>query len=139
MNSFQGLVGAVFEGIGVSLGSFVGGYLFQSIGGSATFRLFSMGASVCLVVHVVVQKVYARFAGSFGKSGGGDGIETDRDRPTQVVYMASGGEGERGRGDDNKTGATTNASIGQEDEKASRVLLVVDDLGMEEVPLNHHH
>ncbi|CAO1428232.1 unnamed protein product [Diamesa hyperborea] len=40
--TIQGLVGAVFEGIGVSMGSLIGGLLMQNIGGSATFKLFSI-------------------------------------------------------------------------------------------------
>lgn len=53
----------------MSLGSFIAGLMFNSIGGSATFQWFSIGALVFLVVHVLIQKVYARFAGSIGKSG----------------------------------------------------------------------
>lgn len=60
-------MGAVFEGVGVSIGSLVGGIMFSKVGGSATFRWFGLGAMVFMVIHVVVQKLYARIVGSFGK------------------------------------------------------------------------
>lgn len=71
----------------MSLGSFIAGVLFSNIGGSATFRLFSIGALVCLVLHVVVQKVYERFAGSFGKAGE---VVAGHDMPNQIVYLHNG-------------------------------------------------
>ncbi|XP_059489344.1 major facilitator superfamily domain-containing protein 6-A isoform X2 [Neocloeon triangulifer] len=51
----QGLVGAVFEGIGVSLGSLIGGLMFQKIGGANTFLAFSIMSWVLFCLHVVVQ------------------------------------------------------------------------------------
>lgn len=53
--TMQGLVGAVFEGVGVSLGSLLAGNMFFRIGGSATFRWFGLGALMLFVAHVVVQ------------------------------------------------------------------------------------
>ncbi|EAT36448.1 AAEL011465-PA [Aedes aegypti] len=55
--TMQGLVGAVFEGVGVSLGSLLAGNLFFKIGGSKTFRWFGTGALILFVVHVVIQFV----------------------------------------------------------------------------------
>lgn len=51
----QGMVGAVFEGIGVSLGSFIGGLLFEDNGGSRTFRYFGIFALVACLSHAFVQ------------------------------------------------------------------------------------
>lgn len=51
----QGLVGAVFEGLGVSAGSFVGGLLMNQMKGSAVFRLFGIAALVAAVIHAVGQ------------------------------------------------------------------------------------
>ncbi|XP_055536478.1 major facilitator superfamily domain-containing protein 6 isoform X2 [Wyeomyia smithii] len=59
--TMQGLVGAVFEGVGVSLGSLLAGNLFEKIGGSRTFRLFGATALVLFVVHVVIQFTMDRF------------------------------------------------------------------------------
>uniref|UniRef100_A0A8W7K8L3 Major facilitator superfamily associated domain-containing protein n=1 Tax=Anopheles albimanus TaxID=7167 RepID=A0A8W7K8L3_ANOAL len=59
--TMQGLVGAVFEGVGVSLGSLLAGHLFEHIGGSATFRSFGLAALVLFIVHVVVQALTDRF------------------------------------------------------------------------------
>lgn len=91
--TFQGLVGAVFEGVGVSVGSFVGGVLFNKIGGSATFRYFGIGALVFLVVHILIQKLYARFNGSIGKAefdGLGEQNSTNHTWSSkQVVFVAN--------------------------------------------------
>ncbi|XP_052752558.1 major facilitator superfamily domain-containing protein 6-like [Galleria mellonella] len=51
----QGLVGAVFEGVGTSLGSLVGGQLYKYHGGSTTFRWFGIGALVFCFLHIFVQ------------------------------------------------------------------------------------
>lgn len=53
---FQGLVGAIFEGVGVSCGSLIGGFMFNHIGGSQTFRYFGVCSLALFVVHVLVQK-----------------------------------------------------------------------------------
>lgn len=63
---FQGLVGAVFEGVGVSLGSLLAGNLFERIGGSRTFRLFGIAALLLAVAHVLIQYFMDRF-GTEGK------------------------------------------------------------------------
>lgn len=47
----QGLVGAVFEGVGTSMGSLIGGYLYNSYGGLITFRAFGIGALVCCIIN----------------------------------------------------------------------------------------
>lgn len=60
------MVGAVFEGVGVSLGSLLAGNLFFKIGGSKTFRWFGTGALILFVVHVVIQFVMDKL-GSRGK------------------------------------------------------------------------
>lgn len=52
---FQGLVGAVFEGVGTSLGSFIGGRLYETYGGANTFRWFGFGSLICCVAHVLLQ------------------------------------------------------------------------------------
>lgn len=117
-------MGAVFEGVGVSLGSLIAGLLFNNIGGSATFRLFGMGAMICLVVHVIVQKVYARFAGSFGKAGSGTDAQQ---RPNKVVYIA--GSDTNGQANDDKN------SIGDSAGGASRILLSEDEAGFREISL----
>ncbi|KAF6201647.1 hypothetical protein GE061_004040, partial [Apolygus lucorum] len=58
--TMQGLVGAVFEGVGVSLGSFIGGFMFDSFEGSFTFRVFGIAALVASVVHAIVQYFLSR-------------------------------------------------------------------------------
>lgn len=51
----QGLTGAVFEGVGTSLGSFIGGRLYEVYGGWNTFRWYGYGAFVCCVFHFIIQ------------------------------------------------------------------------------------
>ncbi|RVE46702.1 hypothetical protein evm_008665 [Chilo suppressalis] len=51
----QGLVGAIFEGVGTSLGSFIGGRLYESYGGRNTFQWFGIGSLVFCVIHIVAQ------------------------------------------------------------------------------------
>ncbi|XP_045458560.1 uncharacterized protein LOC123668912 [Melitaea cinxia] len=51
----QGLVGAVFEGVGSSLGSYIGGVLYENYGGWNTFRWFGYGAFVSCILHALAQ------------------------------------------------------------------------------------
>ncbi|KAL5273717.1 hypothetical protein ACFFRR_000457 [Megaselia abdita] len=60
--TMQGLVGAIFEGVGVSIGSFVGGLLFESIGGSETFRIYGIVALVACLVHIIVQLLLQKYS-----------------------------------------------------------------------------
>ncbi|XP_072393299.1 major facilitator superfamily domain-containing protein 6-A [Diabrotica undecimpunctata] len=53
--TMQGLVGAVFEGIGVSAGSYLGGYCYQHFGGPLTFRYFGFGAIIVCFIHIAIQ------------------------------------------------------------------------------------
>ncbi|XP_023160958.2 major facilitator superfamily domain-containing protein 6 isoform X2 [Drosophila hydei] len=53
--TMQSLVGAIFEGIGVSMGSQIGGQLFDAVGARITFEIFGIGAFIMFVVHVCVQ------------------------------------------------------------------------------------
>lgn len=64
---FQGLVGAVFEGIGVSTGSFIGGILMNNLQGSVTFKIFSIGAFAFFGIHVLVQWIITKVSGPYGK------------------------------------------------------------------------
>lgn len=54
----QGLVGAVFEGVGTSLGSFIGGHLYGTYGGWITFRAFGIGSLVCCGLHILLQYIF---------------------------------------------------------------------------------
>ncbi|XP_065348789.1 major facilitator superfamily domain-containing protein 6-A isoform X1 [Cloeon dipterum] len=58
--TIQGLVGAVFEGIGVSMGSLIGGILFNDIGGANTFLAYSIATFVLFCLHVAVQPLMRR-------------------------------------------------------------------------------
>ncbi|KAJ1524888.1 hypothetical protein ONE63_009752 [Megalurothrips usitatus] len=51
----QGLVGAVFEGVGVALGSFIGGAVYYAYSGAAMFGIFGGFSVVCALLHVAIQ------------------------------------------------------------------------------------
>ncbi|XP_049886210.1 major facilitator superfamily domain-containing protein 6-B isoform X2 [Pectinophora gossypiella] len=51
----QGLIGAIFEGVGTSLGSFIGGRLYQNYGGWQTFQWFGIGSLIFCVTHIIIQ------------------------------------------------------------------------------------
>ncbi|XP_017957295.1 major facilitator superfamily domain-containing protein 6 [Drosophila navojoa] len=53
--TMQSLVGAIFEGIGVSMGSQIGGQLFDGVGARTTFEIFGIAAFIVFVIHVCVQ------------------------------------------------------------------------------------
>lgn len=55
---FQGLVGAVFEGLGVSLGSLVGGRLYEAYGGWKTFQWFGTASLIFCILHIIAQHVF---------------------------------------------------------------------------------
>lgn len=43
--------------IGVSVGSVLAGYLYNIIGGAATFRLFAYGSALACAIHLLCQNV----------------------------------------------------------------------------------
>ncbi|XP_050300560.1 major facilitator superfamily domain-containing protein 6 [Anthonomus grandis grandis] len=53
--TMQGLVGAVFEGVGVSLGSLLAGWAMSNVSGAMTFRFFGLGALAAAGIHIIVQ------------------------------------------------------------------------------------
>ncbi|GAB0093197.1 major facilitator superfamily domain-containing protein 6-A [Sergentomyia squamirostris] len=79
--TLQGLVGAVFEGVGVSMGSFIGGIAFAKIGGSATFRWFGVGALVLLVIHVLVRRLHEHYDNKF------ELMQNEYRTPTDAIHM----------------------------------------------------
>lgn len=75
---------SVFEGIGVSSGSFVCGYLMKIYGGSVTFRIFGVMAICLSFVHYFVQKFLDTFAARHGKNSNTDHtIQSNNDAQEQ--------------------------------------------------------
>lgn len=56
----QGLVGAVFEGMGISLGSLIGGVLYDKLGGALTFRVFGVASLFACAIHFLLQWLLER-------------------------------------------------------------------------------
>ncbi|XP_069691840.1 major facilitator superfamily domain-containing protein 6-like isoform X2 [Periplaneta americana] len=56
----QGTVGAVFEGVGVSLGSLLGGILYDKFGGAKTFRIYGTASLALFIIHALVQLLLGR-------------------------------------------------------------------------------
>ncbi|XP_066601805.1 major facilitator superfamily domain-containing protein 6 [Prorops nasuta] len=54
-STVQGLIGGVFEGIGVSCGSLICGWLMNTYGGIIAFRIFSAGALIWLSLFWLFQ------------------------------------------------------------------------------------
>lgn len=47
----------MFEGLGVSLGSLIGGRLYQSYGGWKTFEWFGIASFLFCILHIIAQHV----------------------------------------------------------------------------------
>lgn len=62
------MVGAIFEGIGVSSGSFICGCLMDTIGSSYTFGIFGIGAICMSFVHYFVQRFLDTCTSKHGKT-----------------------------------------------------------------------
>jgi len=58
--TIQGLVGAVFEGIGVAFGSLICGHLMHRYDGVITLRIFSSGALMWLTSYWIMQLLLQR-------------------------------------------------------------------------------
>lgn len=52
------MVGASYEGIGVSLGSFLGGLFYSQYGGALTFRIFGVAAFIVCGLHCIVNVIF---------------------------------------------------------------------------------
>lgn len=70
-------MGAVFEGIGVSFGSWLGGYLVDEHGGAIAFRYFSIAAFLVFFAHIIVQMLMNKFLGPYGKKSTNEGNRTE--------------------------------------------------------------
>lgn len=46
----------------MSIGSFVAGVLFDSIGGSETFRIYGIVALIACLVHILVQLLLQKYS-----------------------------------------------------------------------------
>lgn len=51
----QGLVAGMDDGLGFAIGAFFGGFLFQSIGGKQSFKVFSVIALITCIAHIILR------------------------------------------------------------------------------------
>lgn len=71
------------------MGSFIGGILFDGIGGRSTFRYYGIAVLVFCAVHVGLQKWLQRYSSGNGKdesASGNDAIAT-----SDVLLVGKGG------------------------------------------------
>lgn len=76
-------MGAVFEGIGVSTGSFIGGYLMENYGGSIAFRYFSIAFVIFLIIHITIQAILTKIFGPSGKKSIHEPVHDSLDEDTE--------------------------------------------------------
>ncbi|XP_060874397.1 major facilitator superfamily domain-containing protein 6-like isoform X3 [Metopolophium dirhodum] len=60
--TLQGIVGMAMEGIGVPIGSFIGGYLFNRFGSISSFNIFSYIALAVCVIQTISNQLITRFS-----------------------------------------------------------------------------
>ncbi|XP_050430860.1 major facilitator superfamily domain-containing protein 6-A-like [Adelges cooleyi] len=58
--TLQGLYGMAFQGLGISLGCFVAGYTFDTMGSSNSYRLMSYVAFIAFITQVIVNQIIQR-------------------------------------------------------------------------------
>lgn len=98
-STMQGIVGAAFEGLGVAIGSFVGGAVYKTMGGVYMFRAFGLFAIILCLLHAVVHLVLLKCVkvGEDDKRPGFNVISTvEQDRPgveQEIVLSGGGGHG----------------------------------------------
>lgn len=63
-------MGAVFEGVGAALGSFIGGRLYETYGGWKTFRWFGTASLIFCIVHIIAQYLIKDKSGHTGLAQG---------------------------------------------------------------------
>merc|ERR1712192_117875 len=60
MASLEGVMGALYFGVGKALGSLVGGLAIEELGVRNTFRCFSMGSFVAASIYLCFTLLYGR-------------------------------------------------------------------------------
>merc|ERR1712039_168151 len=60
MASLEGVMGALYFGVGKALGSLVGGLAIEELGVRNTFRCFSMGSFVAASIYLCFTLLYER-------------------------------------------------------------------------------
>lgn len=90
----------MFEGIGVSTGSYFGGWMMTSLNGSTTFRIFSFGAFFFCGLHVLVQWLLTKFTGPYGKKSTVNNGDENGDKRSNETLEINQNEGRHRKLDD---------------------------------------
>ncbi|KAG5680181.1 hypothetical protein PVAND_009706 [Polypedilum vanderplanki] len=53
----QGVVAGMDDGLGFSIGSIIGGFLFQKLGGKRSFQIFTVLALMTCIAHIILRPV----------------------------------------------------------------------------------
>ena len=92
-STMQGIVGAAFEGLGVAIGSFVGGAVYKAYGGVFMFRAFGLFAIIMCLAHAFVHIMLLKCVKEDDKQPGFNVVATvDQDRVDgNQEFVLSGG------------------------------------------------
>ncbi|CAL1542911.1 unnamed protein product [Lymnaea stagnalis] len=91
----QGLLGGVHFGFGKGLGSFITGFMFQSLGPRWTWRAYAITSVVLLFLYILLNKFV--FTAAHKPPIGGDRVETasdrtdDHSRPEEILIKPRAG------------------------------------------------
>lgn len=65
----QGLVAGMDDGVGFSIGSLIGGQIFQRYGGGMSFKIFSLIALISCIAHVILRPADKHHVSTENKNG----------------------------------------------------------------------
>jgi predicted MFS family arabinose efflux permease len=51
----QGIVAGMDDGLGFAIGSFLGGFLFQTVGGKKSFQIYACLAFITCIAHILLR------------------------------------------------------------------------------------
>jgi len=68
-STMQGIVGAAFEGLGLAIGSLVGGAIYKNYGGPFLFQAFGVFSLVMCLLHALLQMLMGRFCNEDNDTG----------------------------------------------------------------------
>ncbi|CAL8114118.1 unnamed protein product [Orchesella dallaii] len=141
--SVQGMMGALYFGIGRGAGSFLGGLLIKKFGHRETFQIFGLGSFIACLLYVLVNILYLRRHSKAGSgidinnmnglviSNGAANLKQERNGKEQFQMKPTNQDSELGYG---KVNPGFEDADGTEDNKFTDIPLDEDNLST-----NHQH